>query len=108
MSQESEHRPDQQQQKAADEQLRLVRLRAGIGQHDQGEKPGTNRGDTGGQAVHVVEHIERVNQPDHPKNAQPISQPGKIDKQTRPPTEGDDGHGDEKLHAEPYFPTQTA
>ena len=67
--QKSHERTDEHQQKPGHEQMRLTRLRIGDQQHHGGQHPRRDRADAGRKAVHIVEHVERIHQPDDPQQA---------------------------------------
>ena len=108
--QKPHQRPDDHQQQAGHEQLRLVVVGPGSQEHHGGEH---GRGDgrhAGRQPVHVVQHVERVDQPDDPQHAQRAGEPGQIEKQAHPPmvAQRDHGRGHGGLHAKPQPPIQPA
>ena len=107
MPEKAHQRPHQNQQQAGGEELRLMVVGPGREQHHGGKHGRGNRRHSGREPVHVVEHVERVDQshdPEHAQHGEPGASRNSVIRQCSSNENHRGGHGG--LHAQPQPPIE--
>ena len=93
--------------KAPDKELRPGRRWIGREKQDRGQHERTNPSDPRRQPIHVIEHVERVDQRHDPKDRDDIGNNRDLDEETKLPAEKPNYNpGDGELHRQANLPTE--